>query len=68
MIGALWCGVHIRDGVELHMFPVDAKRTVCGRRERGPDMISFIMKGAPSAPGGCVCRACWDAYVAEVLS
>lgn len=65
---ALWCGVRMPDRVELHMFPVDGSSySTCRRRMRGRDDVNFVMKGAPSAPGGCVCRTCWDAYVKEVM-
>lgn len=68
MMGSLWCGIRSVGSTELHMFPVSSDTTACGCRRRGVDDISFIMNGSPSSPGGCVCRACWDAFVGEVLA
>ena len=64
----IWCGVRMQDRVELHMFPAELRSSACGVRIRGRDEINFIMSRAPSAPDGCVCRACWDEFVKEVLA
>lgn len=67
-MNSVWCGVRMQDRVELHMFPLDSSKSACRCRTRGRDDINFVMKGAPSSPGGCVCMRCWERYVEEVLS